>query len=210
VPSLYASEDQGAAPSGLLLGLAAKKQHGKDTMADWLRIMEGFIPLSFADPMKRSGAASLGTTPDVLEPYKEDPNFRIQAGVVYEELGMVDPIIDITVRQFYQYVGTQAHREIPEFGDRVWVDMMNDKVAQVGRYVITDARFENEQREVKALGGYVVQIDRAGMPNSDSHASEQVDHGLADYVIQNDGTLAEFYAKIDEVLADIRASRAVA
>lgn len=208
MPSLYAHEKQEQAPQGLLLGLAAKKQRGKDTAAEFLAVAEGFTVLSFAEPMKRCAAAAIGVSVQDLEDAKEDPHARIATGIEYQELGFIAGH-SISVREYLQRVGTEAHRKLPEFGDSVWIDMMRAKVQQVGRYVITDARFENEQRMVKEMGGYVVQINRPGMDEADTHASEQVDHGLADFVIENDGSIADFYAKIEEVLAEIRASRAV-
>lgn len=185
----------------MILGLAAKKQRGKDTLADYLVERHGFEKLSFAGPMKASGAAALGVSVDLLDSLKENPLARVQlVEIMTHDNDIVKVHTDISVREYWQKVGTEAHREIPEFGENVWVDMIYDKVADGGNYVIIDARFENEQREVKAMGGFVVQIDRPGMDEGDGHKSEQVDHGLADFHIVNDSTLDDFYARVEETL----------
>lgn len=208
MPTLHYDEAKDRVQKGLILGLAAKKQRGKDTMADWLVAEEQFTKLAFAEPMYRCAAAAIGCSPELLADLKEQPHVKIALGIEYEGLGFI-PDHQFTVRQYLQWVGTEAHRAIPEFGDTVWIDMMRAKLAQPGRYVITDARFENEQRMIKDLGGYVIQINRPGMDEGDGHASEQVDHGLADYVIENDGDLAAYAGKIVATLADIRRVRAL-
>lgn len=189
----------------MIIGLAAKKQRGKDTMADHLVEKFGFEKLAFAAPMKASGAAAIGTTVELLEAQKENPLARVQlVEIMTGSNDIVEIHSDISVREYLQKVGTEAHREIPEFGDTVWTDMMHRKLAQGGDYVVTDARFENEQRMIQNMGGYIVQIDRPGMDEGDGHASEKVNHGLRDFIIFNDSTLEVFLARVTETLATMR------
>lgn len=193
----------------MIIGLAAKKQRGKDTMADYLVEHHGFEKLSFAAPMKASGAAALGVSVDLLDSLKENPLARVQlVEIMTHDNDIVKVHADISVRQYWQKVGTEAHRSIPEFGEHVWIQMMHDKLLDAnmaGRdVVIIDARFANEQRLIRTLGGWVVQIDRPGMPDGDGHPSEQVDHGLADFSIVNDSSLDDFYLKVEDALGAIR------
>lgn len=195
----------------MIIGLAAKKQHGKDTFADYMVQFHGFEKLSFARPMKQSAAAALGVSVETLEALKENPLARVQlvdllgGDDLHDGNAVCQIHADISVREYLKFVGTQAHRHIPEFGEDVWVDMVEAKLAGGGNYVIPDARFANEQRLVKEYGGVVVHIFRPGMPDDDGHESEQVDHGLADFHIVNDGTLDDFCASIEESLGAMQA-----
>ena len=190
---------------GLVIGLAGEKQSGKDTMADYLVQFEHFEKLSFAKPMKQSSAAALGTSVETLERLKENPLARVQlVEIMTGDNDIVEIHSDISVREFWQNYGTEAHRKIPEFGEDVWTDMMVSKLDVPGAYVIPDARFENEQRLIKAAGGYVVHIVRPRPGRDDGHASEKVDHGLADFSIVNDSSLDDFCLKVEETLTAIR------
>lgn len=187
-----------------LIGLKGLKGSGKDTMGDYLVANYGFERVSFAKPMKASAAACLGlpADPEFFEEMKNDPDARITLKV----RGKV--ILDISVREYLQFFGTDGHRNIPEFGQDVWVNMLAPKLIGDGRYVATDSRFANECATVKALGGTVIRIQRDAVEDGDTHASEaDVDEALIDTVLYNSGTIEDFertveaYMKIRYALA---------
>jgi hypothetical protein len=114
---------------------------------------------------------------------------------------VIEPIIvDISVREFLQRYGTEAHREI--FGEDVWVDMLCRQIHQQKKYVITDCRFPNECRAIKDKGGSIVVIERPGTDVEDAHASEaDIPPDLVDAVIVNDGTKSDLYRALSAYLS---------
>jgi hypothetical protein len=201
----------------LIIGLAGKKGSGKDTVANHWVSEGGFISMSFARPMKASAAAALGCTVEQLEAAKNDPNAKITftaPRIGRAVSGWGQPVVSqITVREYLQLFGTEAHRDIPEFGVSVWTDMMVANIqAEVKRsghklFVIPDARFENEQRTIKAMGGYIIVVNRPGTDQEDAHASEVVEHGVTDFYIENAGTMADLYDYADSILTHVKEQR---
>jgi hypothetical protein len=117
----------------------------------------------------------------------------------------------MTVGRALQIIGTECFRDC--CGADVFVDaMMRDWVA-AGRphCVITDARFPNEFAAVRAAGGIIIRITRDASGGalrvdgrSAAHASEQGLVGLQpDFQIENDGTIDDLAAMIDELWLDI-------
>lgn len=182
-----------------LIGLKGLKGAGKDAVADYLVERYGFTKLSFARPMKGSAAACLGAGNDPLffEEMKNNPNARIKLEVD----GVT--IIDISVREYLQFFGTQGHRQIPEFGENVWVDMLGFQLTdEDGKYVMPDSRFENECKAIRDNGGTVIQIIRDAVVDGDAHESEApIDPALIDTDLFNNGTLEDLYATVDAYMA---------
>lgn len=209
-----------------LIGLNGKARSGKDTTAgfikDWaIDYHFGFAQDAFARRLKESAAASLGiygndvSTQDQIEfceNLKMDDNL---IHVVNEEGGGYT----VTGREFLQYYGTEAHRDV--FGNDFWVDavlprgydntgvfpawyqsfQIAGKVADFA--VITDVRFPNEAERVKELGGQIWKLERDGAGAGD-HASEQdLPMELVEYVITNNGTLEELRESVDALLESV-------
>lgn len=95
----------------------------------------------------------------------------------------------LTARHVLQTFGTDFGRE--HFGADVWADLA---IAQARKHaefrgavtLITDCRFDNEVRAVRAAGGLVIQIVNTEAPQqSDAHASEQGGTEAPDYCIEN-------------------------
>jgi hypothetical protein len=61
------------------------------------------------------------------------------------------------------------------------------KVAGAGRAVISDVRFPNEARAIRAAGGHVIRLHRWQDGTSDTHVSElPLDRSLIDCEVTND------------------------
>lgn len=164
----------------MLIGLHGKKRSGKD--AAYARISKLYGSqykvrrASFADLLYESAAEAVDVTVGDLQDYKSDPYIRVQvvnlrpfpsANFVGQEV-----ISDLTIREFLQRYGTEAHRDV--FGDDFWVDQVDLFHGTDEIVVCTDVRFENEARAILRSGGVVVQVlgpdDVEGA--DDTHASE--------------------------------------
>lgn len=103
------------------------------------------------------------------------------------------------IRRLLQLMGTEVGRML--FGENVWVDIADDKIAKIpGDVVITDVRFDNEAEYVRANGGEVWWIYRAGIGPVNSHASDEIDFPV-DRIIPNNGTLEELFGEIDSLVS---------
>lgn len=191
----------------VIVGLHGKMGAGKNEAARRLAMLAPVpvVEVSFAAKLKQGSCQSLGDVySDRWEEWKNNPNARVQ--VVVD--GLVE--IDISVREYWQFSGTEGGRNI--FGQDVWVDA----ALPFGRdysdaiHVVTDVRFANEARRVRQLGGVVVLV--VG-PHEDTggHASEQaLSNGYIDLVLDNtrrDDDFASLDAQLDALLnrlADLR------
>jgi hypothetical protein len=170
----------------VLIGLHGKKQAGKDTV--YARIAHLLGPgsqtgatverVSFADLLYESAAALFDVPRSLLDAARADPPAR----VTLEACGGVH---DMSVREYLQRYGTEAHRDV--FGSNFWVDQV-DLSHERKIVVVTDVRFSNEAQAVQDAGGVVAhvlgpnEVERAG----DGHASEApLPHALIDATLDN-------------------------
>lgn len=199
-----------------LIGLNGRKLSGKDEAFKILRDNNpgvNFLRTSFADKIKLSGMRALGYT------YFEDEIDKAVAMADHIKENCTVAVIDarnhhikqeISGREWWQFYGTESHRDI--FGFDFWVDqvfpnpqghtkeyveyLMKYKFLDVDVVVETTVRFENEARRILDLGGEIWRIDadkRLGPLPPEAHVSE---HGLpADLVtltIPNNSSLEQF------------------
>lgn len=106
-------------------------------------------------------------------------------------------------RKFLQYIGTDwAREQDPD----VWVRCLFESIESIPdeNVFISDLRFPNEMERLKEEGFVCVRILR-DVNETSNHASEV---GLLnaefDFVIENNGTLEEFYEKLDTLVTWIR------
>lgn len=107
----------------------------------------------------------------------------------------------MTYREFLQRLGTEAIRT--GIHPQAWVNaMFADFHSTMSHWLITDCRFKNEADAVKQHKGIVVRINNPSLPVQENlHSSEtDLDDYAFDYVIENDGTMDEFYEKIKAML----------
>lgn len=168
------------------------KHSGKSTALEYLRDSCGFVEVSFARPLKDSVAALLGITVEEIEEWKNDPSCTI---TLTRPNGMRS---SQTMREFLQWYGTQAHRDIPEFGRNVWVDMAEAKMDPDGLIVVGDCRFDNEAAVVHRCGGKVIRIVRDEVVTGDEHESEiGISPENIDLELDNNGTIEDLYDRLD-------------
>ena len=115
---------------------------------------------------------------------------------------------EVTPRLILQQFGTEVMRG--QMYDGIWVDSV------IGRYkgentVISDTRFQNEIKTIKAHGGKILLVKRGELPTREemqkqgAHRSEWDWMGSEfDYTIENNGTLTQLNVKIDKLNHQLR------
>jgi hypothetical protein len=197
----------------MLIGFHGRKQAGKDTAFQRLGLYyNGYAPVervSFADLLYRSAAAALGVTVEELYEWKVDDNVRIsiQRRTLVQGEFVWEDIQTLNFRQYLQYYGTEAHRDI--FGSDFWVNAV-DMYHQDKIVVVTDVRFVNEAEAIREFGGTIVElvgpteVEQAG----DTHASETpLPRELVDFVIDNSERSGSFEAldnQLRSLVAELR------
>lgn len=189
-----------------LIGLGGNLRAGKDAFADNLAGNHGFIKMGMSDNLN---AALLRLNP-IIPVYGEWQSVAayMHYADLHDRVGYVEAKKNSEVRRLLQVLGTEVGREM--IGPNVWVDMARRDIEQHMRngrsVVITAVRFPNEIEMIRALGGTTVWIERAVEARGASeavsgHASERsVSADDFEYVIENDGTIAELWAQGDELL----------
>lgn len=188
----------------MLLGLCGLKGSGKDTVGAYLVKEHGFERKSFADKLKESVAALFDVEPWEIEQWKNDPGAY---ACILSVKGEVTP--GLTIRQFLQRYGTEAHRDV--FGQDFWV---NQLLPMGGYYsgrniVVTDVRFKNEIDRILTLDGHVIYVDRPALDQKDPHRSEEeVSYGKEiGYQLVNNLGVMELYEEIEDMLVVLGESR---
>jgi hypothetical protein len=184
----------------MLIGLSGFRGSGKDTVGAYLVENYGFERLSFADKLKQSAAALFMVDPGLWDKLKNDSDAYVALSFTYtvgEETKRTARTM--TVREFLQRYGTESHRNI--FGYDFWIDQCigfyrptehKDK-----RYVVTDARFDNELKEIRFKGGKTIRIIR-GDSIDDGHISEAIPPAdLIDLFVPNTGTIEQLHKAVD-------------
>lgn len=138
----------------MLIAIAGPKRSGKNTLARGLSVALGLTEESFAGPLRRFVADTLGWTQDELEGRKEAP---------------IAWLGGVTARQMMQTVGTEWGRRMVH-GD-LWLRSLFQRIPPEGA-VIFDCRFPNEAEAILDRGGLVIQLTRPGTGEGDGHASE--------------------------------------
>lgn len=107
----------------------------------------------------------------------------------------------MTYREFLQRLGTEAIRN--GIHQQAWVNaMFADFHSTMSHWLVTDCRFKNEAEAVKQHKGIVVRINnpRLLLPENPHPSETDLDDYEFDYVIENDGTLEDFYEKVKVML----------
>lgn len=230
-----------------LIGLNGKARSGKDTTANQIGAWCGqheftVAKQGFANKLKISAAHALGIFEDEItfcNNLKGDyERGSIQVRMANKAEGPNAVASQITGREFLQYYGTEAHRDV--FGYDFWVDAILPKTAgkngadfrregnmasstpipdwheffQCGDGVadfclVTDVRFDNEAQRIVELGGEVWKVVRDGS-GAGEHASEMELPGeYINVVIDNNGSLNDLSESVDTLMADVSQLEAI-
>ncbi len=169
-----------------IIGLCGDKFHGKDTFADALCNLHGFERFAFANPLKESAAAAFG------RPTAE-----------FHDVALKETPIpgwpNWTYRKVLEWLGTDVYRK--EFPGIWWKSTMAKIDASAGtKFVITDVRFQDEEKAVRERGGKLIRIVNPRVAATPADPQECETLGLhpsmwthhtfnVDLVVQNDGTV---------------------
>ena len=145
----------------MIIGVCGFIGSGKDTIADYLVNIHQFRRESFANTLKDAVAQVFGWDRDMLEG-------RTRQSREWRE--RVDPwwskrlnMPNLTPRWVLQYWGTEVCRRA--FHDDIWIAALENKLRNSqDDIVISDCRFPNEIRSIKAAGGIVIRVARGAEP----------------------------------------------
>ena len=189
----------------MLIGLVGLIGSGKDTVAERLVTHHGYKRDSFAKSLKDAVSSMFNWDRELLEGNtSESREWREQPDKFWsEKMGK-----EVTPRWVLQYFGTEVMRQ--GMYDAIWVDSV------IGRYkgdktVISDTRFQNEIKTIKAHGGIVVLVKREEIPTREEmqkqgiHQSEWDWVGSDfDYTINNTSSLEGLDANIDQFIRQLQ------
>lgn len=185
----------------MLIGLNGFKGSGKDTVGAYLVENYGFTRLSFADKLKESAAALFGIKKEKWDEWKNFDSYTVEIkGPSFGSSRDIRTWSKLTAREFLQRYGTESHRDV--FGYDFWVDALLTSFEPAklnnGRFVITDARFDNELVAIRSKPyAFTWQIVRAGYSGEDHPSEIEPEPALISHRIFNSGTLEELYAEVD-------------
>lgn len=173
-----------------LIGLVGKAGAGKNRAADILCEVHNFQQLAFANRLREFlllANPRVGSGPEAVRLH------AVVAAYGWDHAKRTYP----EVRLMLQTTGVAA-REV--FGADFWVKpvMAQAKKLLDGGHgvVVSDVRFPNEVKAVRAAGGVIVRIDRDGLDTGD-HVSETVlDDLVADYELFNPGVSSEYRSAV--------------
>lgn len=199
------------------LGLSGYAQSGKTTAAKYIESRYGFERRHIAEPLRAMLAVLMRANKipeDMIDRYLVGD---LKDGVPIPELG------NRTSRYLQIKTGTEFGREM--IHPDIWVDTWHRGIGVGERAMNDSVRFPNEERAIQEDDGITIMICRKGTgPGAFKwgwfgkllyrwfgimlgvHDSERTDRLNPTVVIDNDGTLEELYAAIDEVMeAHLRA-----
>jgi hypothetical protein len=204
----------------MILGIAGRARHGKDSIADILVKEFGFKRIALADPLKQICSEvfkiplqcfykdelkdSAFIEPEIIDIYHIERLVKQLTEYVNITESIVQNLNTNGVgkelkspREILQFVGTDLCRN--HVSDTIWLDIFSATVKKAeGNLVCTDARFQNERKLISELGGKNMLVVRPGITNSDSHSSENSLGDESEYsiVVTNSGTLADLHREI--------------
>ena len=216
----------------MIIGVCGFINSGKDTIADYLVNIHQFRRESFANTLKDAVANIFGWDRDMLEGRtRQSREWREQVDPWWaERLNMSD----LTPRWVLQHWGTEVCRR--SFHDDIWIAALENKLRNsTDDIVISDCRFPNDIKSIKAAGGIVVRvvrgaepewydaavsanrgpngntswaISRAKLERLQVHASESSWVGTKfNAVVDNNSSMDHLFLQINDLVLDLRAAK---
>ena len=214
----------------MIIGVCGFIGSGKDTIADYLTNFHGFRRESFANSLKDAVALVFGWDRTMLEGRtKQAREWREQVDPWWSDrLGY-----SVTPRWILQYWGTEVCRK--GFHDDIWIASLENKLRNsTDDVVVSDCRFPNEIKSIKAAGGIVVRVHRgpepewydaavsmnkgdrgnmnwalskAKMEDLKIHASETAWVGTDfDAILDNNGNIDDLFTQVKGLVSNLPAS----
>lgn len=176
----------------MLIGITGQKFSGKSTVASMLSELLGYPVVSFADKLKDVCCVLSGCTREQLE----DFDFK-EKELVPDYLAPYCGNVPIAnYRAFLQYFGSEVMRGV---NDNIWIDSTLSKCGE--NAIISDCRFPNEAKAIKARGGIVIRVERNGLSSEDGHCSEtSMREIVPDIIIDNNGGLKELKGNVSALV----------
>ena len=144
-----------------IIGICGFMGSGKDTIADYLVNIHGYKRESFANSLKDSIAHTFNWDREMLE--GRSTQSREWRETVDQWWAKRLNMPNLTPRWVLQYWGTEVVRT--GFHDDTWIASLEHKLANTkDDIVITDCRFPNELKAIRALGGQVIRVKRGPEP----------------------------------------------
>jgi hypothetical protein len=183
----------------MIIAICGHKFSGKSTVARLLHNATGYEIVSFADKLKDITCVLSGCTREDLEDYEFKEN-ELVPDYLRPYCGNAKKP---TFRAFLQYFGSEVMRGV---NDNIWIDCTLSNASETKGLIISDCRFPNEAKAVKARGGIVIKVVRGGC-GGDSHCSEvNIDMIVPDYTLRNDSTLENLVLNVDSLVRLLRAN----
>ena len=182
--------------SHLVVGIAGKAGHGKDTVAQIIsrKLMEQGqynTIIRLADALKDAYAMMFSLNREDLEKLE----FKLKK----------NEITGTTHREELQFLGTEAYRTRTGNQD-VWIQVLVDRLKSyhgdaMFPALIPDVRFENEALFC-TRNGLLLKVERPGQAETinSGHVSEAGFRTLPHMTIMNDGSLADLETKCEEAV----------
>lgn len=214
----------------MIIGVCGFIGSGKDTIADYLTNCYEFRRESFANSLKDAVAQVFGWNRTMLEGRtKQAREWREQVDPWWSQrLNMPN----LTPRWVLQYWGTEVCRRA--FHDDIWIASLENKLRNSrDDVVVSDCRFPNEIKSIKAAGGIVIRVrrgpepewyqDAVNMNSGDTnmnwmisknrmeqlgiHASETAWVGTAfDAVLDNNSTIDDLLLQVKDLVTNLLAA----
>ena len=174
----------------MIIGLSGYAQVGKDSVAKILVENYGYSRIAFADIIKLAC-------------------YRLNPIITYEGMRLKH-LVDLDgwenakqqpeVRRMLQVMGSEVGRDLID--PQIWVELTMNSAHKSDNIVVSDVRFRNEAEEIKWKGGQVWRISRIDRdaPINVHRSETDLDDWNFDQYISNNGTLADLYAQVKEVM----------
>jgi hypothetical protein len=180
-----------------ILGLGVTAQVGKDIASEYLEdSFAGVKRVGFADKLKQIAMLLFGLSHE-----------QVYGSVEVKE--KVDPRYGITPREILQGIGEKMREIYPD----IWIDtVIHTTIPELqeqgfDKFIISDVRYPNEAEKIQEIDGVVVKIvrDAGGVSVGANHSSETAMQDFTKYykIIENNGTLDEFFVNVDVLAEEI-------
>lgn len=177
-----------------LIGLMGYAGAGKSEVARLLRERHGYQSFHIVQPLK----AMLGTLLREIG-HDEETIARYVDGDLKRE---VIPELGVTSTWAQQTLGTEWGRVCirPDLWLSLWLAKADRIIAGGGRVAQESVRYPNEAEALRARGAMLIEVRRSGVGPLSDHPSEKPP-AQADLILQNDGTLDDLRAAVDNLMA---------